>query len=85
MNYIAPQQGGGAPVRVPAAAFFEDAYQRVEPFFEIKRSWTGVPMGFFAYRVLREAYPSLPAMDLHELVVASARVFRRRHGPGHAS
>jgi hypothetical protein len=85
MNYIAPQQGGGAPVRVPAAAFFEDAYQRVEPFFETKHSWTGVPMEFFAFRVLREAYPSLPSIDLHELVVASARVFRRRHGSGLAS
>jgi hypothetical protein len=78
MNYIAPQQGGGVPVRVSAATFFEDAYQRVEPFFETSHSWTGVPMEFFAYRVLREAYPSLPALDLHQMVVASARVFRRR-------
>jgi hypothetical protein len=42
-------------------------------------------MEFFAYRVLREAYPSLPSIDLHELVVASARVFRRRRTPGLSS
>jgi hypothetical protein len=54
MNWIAPLQGGGV-VPVPAAASFADAHRRVLPSFETERSWTAVPMGFFAYRVLRAA------------------------------
>ncbi len=54
MSWIAPLQGGG-DVRVPAAPFFADAHRRALPSFETEHSWTGVPMEFLAYRVLREA------------------------------
>lgn len=60
-------------------AFFEEAYQRIEPCLDPQLSWSGVPLELFAYRTLREAYPDLPSQEAHLLVRASVRVFRQRN------
>lgn len=60
-------------------ALFEEAYARIEPFFDRRNTWGGLQLTHFALRTLREAYPELSPSEAHQLVLASLRVFHERH------
>lgn len=62
---------------------FDEVYARIVPFLDPAQTWGGVSLQHFAFRTIREGYPELSAVEVHQLVVASVRVFRTRN-PGRA-
>jgi len=58
---------------------FQDAYKQVEPCFDPKQAWGGVPLEMLAFRVLRSTYPALSSKEANLLVAASVRVYRTNH------
>lgn len=65
-------------------AVFEEAYARVESCFDPQRTWGGLPLEHFAFRMLREAYPQFSSQETRLLVGALLRVYRERQ-PGRAA
>ncbi len=61
---------------------FEEAYARIEPFLDRKHTWGGLQLTHLALRTLREAYPELDPVEVHQLVLAAIRVYRDRHPDG---
>jgi hypothetical protein len=80
------QRTGEAAVAIPhdrrvhlrLRAVFDSALALVAPFFDRNRIWSGVSLEYFAYRVLREHYPDLSAVDIHVFVAAARRVYAVR-------
>ncbi len=60
-------------------ALFEEVYERIAPFLDPAQTWGGASLQHFAFRTVREGYPELSAAEVHQLVVASVRVFRTRN------
>lgn len=60
---------------------FENVYDRVEPFLDPANSWSGQPLEFLAYGVLRENYPQLSSDELNAFFVATKRAFKERNFP----
>lgn len=63
-------------------AVFNEVLVRVEGFVDPSRTWGGGPLTMWVYRVVRESYPHLDAMQVQALVVATQRVYRARHAGG---
>ena len=61
---------------------FDEVYARVEGLFDPSRTWGGPPLMHWVYRVVRESYPHLDAMQVQTLVAAMHRVYRARHEHG---
>lgn len=58
-------------------ALFDEAYRHVEYCFE--RPTQGLPVEWVVFRTARDAFPQLGPLDLFQLAMASARVYRSRH------
>ncbi|MFN4063449.1 hypothetical protein GO613_00710 [Azoarcus communis] len=54
---------------------FEEAYVMIEPFFAKENRWANVSLDHLAYRVVRDHYPELSAIEVHVLVMAAHRVY----------
>ncbi len=54
---------------------FEDAIERIRPFFDPDNSWGHGTMDHLAYRALHEDFPELSPMEVHVLVTAAKRYF----------
>jgi hypothetical protein len=61
---------------------FDEVYARVEPFFDPTKTWGGSALTMLVYRIVRESYPHLDAMQVHVLVAAMQRVQLRQHAHG---
>ena len=55
---------------------FEEAIERIRPFFDPDNSWGQGTMDLLAYRTLQEHYPTLSPLEVHVLVTAAERYFR---------
>jgi len=60
-------------------AVFEGAYERVEPFIDPANSWSGQPLEFLAFGVLRENFPQVSSDELNGFFSAAKRVFTERN------
>ena len=81
--------GDGRPVPLPAdvaherriylrlRAVFDSALSLVAPFFDHQRTWSGISLEHFAYRVLREHHPELSALDIYIFLAAARRIHAR--------
>lgn len=58
---------------------FEGVYSRVEPFLDPSNSWSGQPLEYLAYGVLRENYPQFSGDELNTYFAAAKRVFKERN------
>lgn len=58
---------------------FENAYASIAPFLDPRQIWSGAPLEFLAFRMLREAYPDLSSLEARQLVSASVRVYQARN------
>lgn len=58
-------------------AIFDEAYAHVESCFAA-RPPRGLPVEWVVYRTARAAFPQLSPLDLFQLSMASARVYRSR-------
>jgi hypothetical protein len=58
-------------------AIFDEASELIAPFFAPENRWGNATLDHLAYRVIRERYPQLSVEEVHVLVVAAARVYRR--------
>ncbi|MPM61019.1 hypothetical protein SDC9_107873 [bioreactor metagenome] len=47
----------------------------IEPFFAKENRWANVSLDHLAYRVVRDHYPELSAIEVHVLVMAAHRVY----------
>ena len=54
---------------------FDAAFELVEPFFDTGKSWGGVTLEHFAFRVLRENYPDLSANEVYVFITAARRIY----------
>jgi hypothetical protein len=54
---------------------FDEAYERISPFFAKENRWGNATLDHLAYRVVRENYPQLSFDEVHVLVVACHRVY----------
>lgn len=61
---------------------FEEVYARVEPFFDPSQAWGGSALTMLVYRVVRESYPHMDAMQAQILVATMQRVRLRRQSHG---
>lgn len=60
-------------------AVFDEAYQRISPFLDPEQGWGGMNLELLAFRVLREAYPQFSSLEVHQLILASVRVYATNH------
>lgn len=67
------------PQNLELRSIFDEAYERVAPFFDPTQTWGGVPLEMLAFRILRSAYPELSAQETRQLAIASMRVYRARN------
>ena len=59
-------------------AIFDEAYDRIVPFLDPGRFWSGSPMTALAYRAIRGAYPDLSPAEAYTIIVAAVRVYNTR-------
>lgn len=52
---------------------FIEAYDLLAPFFARESRWANSTLDHLAYRVARERYPELSAIEIHVLVLACSR------------
>lgn len=60
-------------------AVFDEVYERIVPFIDPARTWGGKSLEHFAFRTIRESHPGLTPSEVHQLIVASVRVFGQRN------
>ena len=58
---------------------FEQAYESIVPFLDPTQTWSGAPLEFLAFRMLREAHPELSVLEVRQLLSASVRVYKARN------
>ncbi len=54
---------------------FSGAYDRVEPFLDPENAWSGQPLEYQAFAVLREHYPEVTDNEINDFFAAAKRVF----------
>ncbi len=59
---------------LPLRGIFDEARLRIVQFLDAGAGWGGAPLELSAFRRLREAYPELSALEVHQLVRALLRV-----------
>ncbi len=65
-------------VHLRLRAVFDEAIERVAPFFDRRNAWSDADLEHCAYRTMREHYPELTAEEVYVFVVAARRVFAAR-------
>ena len=53
---------------------FPSALALMAPFFDAEKTWSGISLEHFAYRVLREHHPELSALEIYVFVAAARRI-----------